>query len=78
MLRTLATRIEQSQVMSLERLAGDDTWRGARPLLCVVTLGRNQHQLHRAADDLRVHAHRLVSEATELDHLARLPSGLVG
>jgi hypothetical protein len=70
-LRTLATEIERLPVMSLERWADDDTWRGARPLLCRTTLHANQQQLHAAADDLRLHAWRFELEARQLDAVAR-------
>jgi hypothetical protein len=62
-LRRLADRIERCSVMQLDRYAGDDTWRGQRPALCVATLEHNQRQLFHAADDVRMHAMRLVREA---------------
>jgi hypothetical protein len=77
-LRDLATRIEALPVMSLDRYADVDTWRGPRPALCRATLTVNQHQLHAAADDLRSHAWRLDRQAEELDALTRTQIGLAG
>ena len=77
-LRDLATTIEQMPVMRLDRWCDDDTWRGPRPWLCRATLQRNQHQLHAAADDLRLHAHRFELEAEHLDAIARSRIGLAG
>lgn len=56
--------------MHLERLAGEDTWRGPRPRLCRELLRRNLAQLHRAADDLRWHAYLLEQQAAACDALA--------
>jgi hypothetical protein len=66
-LRQLATAIETSPVMRLDRYGDVDTWRGARSELCRLTLERNQHQLHAAAEDLREQAWRFDREADELD-----------
>jgi hypothetical protein len=44
-LRHLASRIEASLVMSLERHADSNTWRGRRPLLCLNLVRHNQDQL---------------------------------
>ena len=70
-LRDLAGSIERSIVMSLEELAGDQTWSSPRARLCEAMLARNLHQLHRAADDLRDTAFRLQARAGELDLSAR-------
>ena len=77
-LRDLATRIEQMPVMRLDRWCDDDTWRGPRPWLCRSTLRTNQHQLHAAAEELRLHAHRFELEAEHLDAVARSRVGLAG
>ncbi len=77
-LRDLASSIEALPVMSLEGYAADDTWRGPRPMLCRSMLGRNQQQLHAAADDLRSHAHLFEQRAAELDAIAVASVGLVG
>jgi hypothetical protein len=77
-LRELANSIESLAVMGLEGHAGDDTWRGPRPMLCRSTLGSNQRQLHAAADDLRFHARRFEQHAAELDAVAAARVGLVG
>jgi hypothetical protein len=69
-LRSLASAIEATPAMSLERFAGDDTWRGPRPLLCHNILVANLAQLHAAADDLLSHAWRLERQARELDMAA--------
>lgn len=61
--------------MRLDRWCDDDTWRGPRPWLCRATLVSNQHQLHAAADDLRLHAYRFELEAEHLDAVARSLAG---
>lgn len=65
-LRSLAHRIESTAAMSLDVHAGHDTWRTPRGDLCRWMLGANQSQVHRAADELRWHAHRLDQRAAEL------------
>jgi hypothetical protein len=77
-LRELAETIESMPVMRLEHHADDDTWRGPRASLCRSTLAVNQQQLHRAADDLRLHAYRFEHRAAELDVLARSQVGVAG
>jgi hypothetical protein len=67
----LATAIEDSPVMRLDRYGDVDTWRGRRPDLCRATLTANQQQLYRAVEDLRTDAMRLEREANELDAIAR-------
>lgn len=69
-LRALAATIERTPATSLERFAGDETWRGPRPLLCRNVLVANLAQLHGAADDLRGHAWRLERQARDLDAAA--------
>jgi hypothetical protein len=66
-LRHLALSIEQSSVMSLDVAAGDDTWRGARPMLCHDVLVTNLAQLHGAVDDLRWQAWQFERRANEID-----------
>jgi len=77
-LRQLAEAIEASPVMHLDRHADVDTWRGARPDLCRVTLATNQQQLHATADDLRGHAYRFEQQAHELEAVAQKQIGLAG
>lgn len=77
-LRDLATAIENLTIMSLETHADNHTWRGPRPDLCRSILRTNQQQLHRAADDLRWHAHRFEQQAAELDAVAAARLGLAG
>jgi len=69
-LRALATAIEHTPATTLEHLAGDDTWRGERPLLCHNVLVANLAQLHSAAEDLRAHAWQLERQARELEAAA--------
>lgn len=64
--------------MRLDRHGDVDTWRGPRPDLCRVTLERNQHQLHAAADELREHAWRLDQQAEEREAVTRAQIGLAG
>lgn len=74
-LRHLASRIEASVVMSLERHAGNDTWRGRRPLLCLNLLRHNQAQLHAEVDGLRWQAFLFDQRAARLDQAAALQPG---
>ncbi|WP_395151684.1 hypothetical protein [Ilumatobacter sp.] len=74
-LRHLASRIESSMAMSLERHAGNDTWRGRRPLLCVNLLRHNQAQLHAEVDGLRWQAYLFDQQAARLDQAAALQPG---
>ena len=69
-LRSLASAIEATPAMSLEHFAGDDTWRGPRPLLCRNILIANLAQLHASVDDLRSRAWALERQARELDAVA--------
>ncbi|MGK0312776.1 MAG: hypothetical protein ACI8RC_002410 [Ilumatobacter sp.] len=71
-LRHLASRIEASLVMSLERHADSNTWRGRRPLLCLNLVRHNQDQLHAEVDGLRWQAYLLDQRATRLDQAAAL------
>ena len=64
--------------MRLDQYAGVDTWSGARPDLCRVTLITNQQQLHAAADDLRGNAYRFEQQARELEAVAQKQIGLAG
>ena len=73
-LRELAGSIERSIVMSLEDLAGDQTWSSPRARLCEAMLARNLYQLHRAADYLRETAFRMQERAGELDLSVRMRS----
>lgn len=72
----LAVSIERSLVMNLiesESVGWPPGEHGAadRGRLCEAMLRRNLHQLHRAADDLRVTAMRFRARADELDAAAR-------
>ncbi len=64
--------------MRLDQYADVDTWRGARPDLCRLTLAANQRQLHAAADDLRGHAYRFEQQAREHEAIAQRQVGLAG
>ena len=67
----LARLIERSLVMTLASTSETPpTDRRAR--LCQALLERNLHQLHRAADDLRVTAMRFRTRADELDAAFRV------
>jgi hypothetical protein len=66
-LRSLATELEQTPALSLQRDAGPATWHGPRAEACVRTLVALQHPVHEAAEDLRWLAHRLEVRAAELD-----------
>ncbi len=63
----LAAAIERSLVMTLGDDANDALPPGADGRLCRVLLERNLHQLHRAADDLRMTALRFRTRADEFD-----------
>lgn len=69
-LRRLAVDIEHLPVLRLDSEAGDATWRGPRPTVCLATLASDQRRLHAAADDLRWQAYQLESHADDLDALA--------
>lgn len=75
-LRDLARTIEHASVMSLDGAAGDDTWRGPKPLLCHNVLVTNLMQLHAAVDDLRWQAWQLERRANEIDAATRLLGGI--
>ena len=66
-LRSLATELEQTPAMSLERDAGPATWHGPRAEACVRSLLALQQHVHEAADDMRWLAHRLEARAAELE-----------
>lgn len=74
-LRHLATEIENSPVMRLDRYGDVDTWRGPRPDLCRATLATNQHQLYGAVEDLRDQAMSFDQRASELEAIARTQLG---
>lgn len=71
-LRRLARAIENSPVMHLDALAGDDTWRGPRPQRCVEQLRSHLHQLHAAAEELRWQAYVFARRA---DAMRAVPGG---
>ncbi len=63
----LANQIERSPVMTLADQVWESTWHSRRAQLCSAMLERNVHQLHRAADDLRMTGFRLKARADELE-----------
>ncbi len=63
----LAAEIEQSLVMSLADNTSESNWHTRRARLCDAMLERNLHQLHHAADDLRMTAFRFFERADDLD-----------
>lgn len=67
----LARSIERSLVMTLTETIDNASWDTCRGRLCDEMLRRNLHQLHRAADDLRVTAMRFRERADELDAAVR-------
>ncbi|NQY56474.1 MAG: hypothetical protein HRT86_08325 [Ilumatobacteraceae bacterium] len=73
-LRRFAEQLDHTPAADVDRLAGDDTWRGRRPALCRFVLRINLAQLHAAADDLRWQALLLEQQADQLDALAALAS----
>lgn len=58
--------------MSLAQPEGDVPASDRRTRLCEALLERNLHQLHRAADDLRVTAMRFRTRADELEAACRM------
>lgn len=77
-LRRLASRIERSAAMHLERHADADTWRGRRPTLCIDLLRTNQARLHQEIDDLRWQAYLFEQRAADLETRAALGAGRAG
>ncbi len=71
-LRRFAEQIDHTPAADVDRLAGDDAWRGRRPTLCRLVLRLNLAQLKTAADDLRWQAMLLEQQADELDALAAI------
>lgn len=71
-LAALAAAIDRSVVCALPEHADEAAWTGASGELAVAMLRRNLHQLHRAADDLRLRAHRFRVRADELDAAQRV------
>jgi hypothetical protein len=71
-LAELARSIERSLVMSLPETVSSDAACDRRTRLCEALLERNLHQLHRAADDLRVTAMRFRTRADELEAALRV------
>jgi hypothetical protein len=74
-LRHLAAEIERSPVLSLDRHADAETWRGDRPYFCVSLLRTHLSRLHRDADDLRSQAFLFEQRAAELEHLTLAQAG---
>lgn len=77
-LRALASSIERTPAMTLERHAGADTWRGGRPLLCNNLLLSNLARLHHEVDGLRWQAYLFERRATDLEAQASLLTGQAG
>jgi hypothetical protein len=71
-LRRLADAVERTQLLSLERHAGPETWRSAAAEQCVAELSDDQVRLFHAADDLRWMAWQLERQADELELLDAL------
>lgn len=71
-LQELARAIEDALVIALddERSLGSIPINSRRARLCEAMLGRNLHQLHQAADDLRETAFRFLARADEFDRSA--------
>jgi hypothetical protein len=67
----LARSIEASLVMRLGDAVGAAPATDRRTRLCDALLERNLHQLHRAADDLRLTAMRFRARADELEAACR-------
>lgn len=65
----LAADIEHAVVLRLPDVAAgpDDGWAGRRARLCEHMLETNLHQLHRAADELRLTALRFRRRADDLE-----------
>jgi hypothetical protein len=73
LLRTLASELEATPVMALERFAGADTWRSPRADVCGQELVADQTRMLHAADELRWTAMRLERWATDIEcDLARI------
>jgi hypothetical protein len=68
----LATAIEGANAFDLLDAAGDDTWRGGRPLLCRNLLSSNRARAQQAIGDLRWQAWSLQERAHQLDLQALL------
>lgn len=69
-LAILADRIEAASVMRLTESFVARAVEGTRSTLCARLLDANLHQLHAAADDLRLVAFRLRSRADNGDGIA--------
>jgi hypothetical protein len=67
LLRMLAVELERTPAMSLERFAGDDTWRSPRAATCGHELVGGQTRLLHAADELRWTAMRFERCATDIE-----------
>ena len=65
-LRRLAIEIERSPVLGLDQYAGDETWRGDRPHLCVALLRTQLARLRDSVDDLRWRASRFEQQAVDV------------
>jgi len=73
LLRTLATELEGTPAMALERFAGVDTWRSPRADVCGQELVADQTRMLHAADELRWTAMHLERSATDIEcDLARI------
>ena len=66
-LRALAVELERTPAMSLEQIAGADTWRSPRADACCHRLVADQTRVLHAADDLRWAALQLERCATAIE-----------
>jgi hypothetical protein len=72
-LRALAVELERTPGMTLEQIAGVDTWRTPRAEACFHLLVVDQTRILHAADDLRWTALQLERGATDVEReLARI------
>ena len=69
-LRTLATALENTPAMHLDRLCGVSTWHGPRASACEADLFAAQRGARQAIDDVRATAWRFERTAEELDFVA--------
>lgn len=74
----LAVMIEHTPALELHQQPLDETWRGARPLLCENLLTTNRRQIAWATEDLRRQAWSFRERADELDLSAAVQGRLAG
>jgi len=71
-LRSLASRLQLLELLSLHLAAGPDTWVGPSPQACLDDLRSRRNVLLQQADQLRTEARRFERIADELDTTATL------